>query len=119
MKKTFQLTVEGKNRDRVIEAVKHEIRKYIQRERRKDLPKDADFWDFDCRFGATAEQAEVAHVATLTGLINGAVESGATAFYVELLAKPAQRTAKPEGEGEEGAKGGDHQGDGDDQDLDH
>jgi hypothetical protein len=31
MKKTFKLNIEGKNRDRVLDAVKHEIRKYVKR----------------------------------------------------------------------------------------
>ena len=35
MKKTFQLAVEGKNPERLLEATKHEIRKYIKRERRR------------------------------------------------------------------------------------
>ena len=42
MKKTFQLAVEGKNPDRVLDAVKHEIRKYVQRERRRDLPQGVE-----------------------------------------------------------------------------
>ena len=43
MRKTFPLRAEGKHPDRVLEAVKHEIRKYIKRERRRDLPEGADF----------------------------------------------------------------------------
>lgn len=95
MKKTFPLTVEGKNRDRVVEAVKNDIRKYLQRERRKALPPGVDFWDFDCRFGAAADTAEACHVATLTELINGLVASGGAQLYVELLAKPGVRAVKP------------------------
>ena len=34
MKKTFPLKAEGKNPERLLEATKHEIRKYIKRERR-------------------------------------------------------------------------------------
>ncbi|MEY4436090.1 MAG: hypothetical protein RL175_1045, partial [Pseudomonadota bacterium] len=30
MKKTFQLHVEGKHPDRLLEAIKHEIRKYLK-----------------------------------------------------------------------------------------
>src|SRR5438445_150104 len=69
MKKTFQLKAEGKHPDRVLEAVKHEIRKYIKRERRRELPAGADFWDFDCKFGLTPESAAVAHPGNLTELI--------------------------------------------------
>ena len=66
MKKTFQLHIEGKNPNRVLEAVKHELRKYVKRERRRDLPEGADFWDFDCKFGPTPEAAEPVHLSALT-----------------------------------------------------
>ena len=95
MKKTFPLTLEGKNRDRVVEAVKNDIRKYLARERRKPLPEGVDFWDFDCKFGASADIAAVVHVAALTELINGVVAADGTQLYVELLAKPGLRSAKP------------------------
>ncbi|OGA56837.1 MAG: hypothetical protein A2710_04370 [Burkholderiales bacterium RIFCSPHIGHO2_01_FULL_64_960] len=98
MRKTFQLHVEGKNRDRVLDAVKHEIRKYIKRERRRDLPEGSDFWDFDCQFGRAKEDAAVAHLSALTGLINGVAAEGGAQFYVEILAKPAKRTPRAAGE---------------------
>jgi hypothetical protein len=103
MRKTFQLQVEGKNPDRVLEAVKHDIRKYIKRERRRDLPAGADFWDFDCQFGATKEAAAVVHLSALTGLINGVVAEGGTQFYVEILARPAKRAPRPAGARDEDA----------------
>ena len=40
MKKNFALHIEGKNTDRVLEAIKHEIRKYFKRERNRVLPKE-------------------------------------------------------------------------------
>lgn len=86
--------MEGKNRDRVIDATKHEIRQYLKRERNKALPAGADFWDFDCRFGVTAETAAVAHPAKVTALIDAAVKAGAESFYLELLAKPGYRAAR-------------------------
>lgn len=95
MKKTFQLNIEGKNRDRVLDAVKHEIRKYIKRERRRDVPAGADYWDFDCKFGLTPEAAEVVHLASLTGLIDGVAREGGNQFYIEILAKPGHRKARP------------------------
>ena len=114
MKKTFKLNVEGKHPDRVLEAVKHEIRKYVKRQRRVPLPAGVDYWDFDCRFGATQASAVVVHFAAITGLIDavakgkgdGAGERGGEQFYVELLAKPGHRQARAEGagEGEGGAR---------------
>ena len=97
MKKTFRLHIEGKNRDRVLDAVKHEIRKYIKRERRRALPDGVDYWDFDCKFGLTAELAQDTHLATLTALIDGVAQAAGDQFYVEVLAKPGHRRAKPAG----------------------
>ncbi len=88
MKKTFQLKTEGKHPERLLEAVKHEIRKYIARERRKPLPKDVDFWDFDCKFGASDALAEVIHIGAITERINEYVAGDADAFYLEVIAKP-------------------------------
>ena len=95
MKKTFNLDLEGKNRDRVLEATKHEIRKYVKRQRRVPLPEGVDFWDFDCKFGTTKDNAGVVHFATITSLIDAVVSEGGDSFYLELLAKDGVRTAKP------------------------
>ena len=94
MKKLFLLDIEGKNRDRVIEATKHEIRKYIKREQRKPLLEGVDYWDFDCKFGSSAENATDVHMATLTALIDAVASEGGAAFYLELLAKPGHRVAR-------------------------
>lgn len=97
MKKTFKLSIEGKNRDRVLESIKHEVRKYVKRERRRDLPEGVDFWDFDCRFGPTESAAVVAHLATLTGLMDAVEKDGGDQFYVEILASHGRRQPRPAG----------------------
>lgn len=97
MRKIFQLTQEGRHPDRVLEAVKHEIRKYLKRERRRDLPEGVDFLDFDCRCGATKDQAEVVHLSALMGSLDAVAKAGATEAYVEVLAKPGVRQARPPG----------------------
>lgn len=94
MRKTFPLTIEGRHRDRVVDALKHEIHKYLRRERRHTLPAGADYWDFDCRFGPTAETAQSVHVAQLGACIDAvAATPGAEGAqcYVEILARPAVR----------------------------
>ncbi|MDC8786050.1 DUF6172 family protein [Roseateles koreensis] len=91
MKKTYSLRVEGKHPERLLEAIKYEIRKYIKREQGKPLPKGADIWDFDCRIGLTPDDAKNTHPAEINLAINELVQGGATAFYVELQAKPALR----------------------------
>lgn len=97
MRKIFELRPEGKHPDRVLEAVKHEIRKYIKRERRRDLPEGAHFWDFDCRFGADKDGAQTVHPAELIGALDALVKDGAAQCYVELLAKPGVRQVREPG----------------------
>ena len=98
MRKTFQLHVEGKNRDRVLDAVKQEIRKYIKRERRREVPEGAHFWDFDCRFGLSKDAAETVHLSALTERINAVAADGGAQFYVEILAKPGVRRPRSAGD---------------------
>jgi len=97
VKKTFKLNIEGKHPERVLEATKHEIRKYVKRQRRVPLPEGVDFWDFDCKFGTTEENATVVHFATITSLIDAVVKDAGDAFYIEILAKDGHRIAKPAG----------------------
>ena len=94
MKKTFSLAVEGKNPARVLEATKHEIRKYIKRERRRDLPSGVDYWAFDCKFGPTAQATTVIHEAEITAKIDALVLAGGTQFYLEILAKHGHRQTR-------------------------
>ena len=95
MKKTFQLCIEGKNSDRVLDATKHEIRKYLKRERSRALPEGVDYWDFACKFGPTEAEAVDAPVGTLIGLIDALVQEGGVQFYIEILACHGQRKTPP------------------------
>ena len=96
MKKTFKLTHPKIKTPRLVEAVVFEVRKYIKRERRKELPEGVDFWDFDCKFGATEESAEVVHISELSKLIGAAESNNLESFYVEVLAKPGHRAKAAE-----------------------
>lgn len=94
MKKTFKLHVEGKNSDRLLEAIKHEVRKYVKREKRKTLPQGANYWAFDCKFGATEAAAEPLHLGEITKQMDVVSKAGGESFYVEILARPAVRTPR-------------------------
>ncbi len=97
MRKTYPLIIEGKNPDRVLDAVKHDIRKYVKRQRRVALPAGVDFWDFDCKLGLSAETAAPIHFGNLIEQIDALAKEGAAAFYVELLAKNGHRKARVDG----------------------
>ena len=95
MRKTFSLTHEKIKGLRLVDAIKHEVKKYLKRERNKKLPDDADFWDFDCKYGHSKESAEVIHTSELNKSIDDAVQNDLESFYLEILVKPAKRTKKP------------------------
>ena len=89
MRKTYQLNLEGKNRDRLLESSKHDIRKYIRRERRKELPAGADYWDFEMRFGVDEASAVALPPAELIRSINALVADGGEQFFVKSCASRA------------------------------
>ena len=96
MKKNFPLQIEGKNPDRVLEAVTHEIRKYFKRERNRALPKEVDFWDFDCKVGLSAESADVVKVSAVVESLDALAKEGAASVYIEILSKHGIRVIRPE-----------------------
>jgi hypothetical protein len=91
MKKTFKLTDPKKAPARQVELVKHEINKYLARERRKTPAEGADYWDFDCKVGKEEASANVVHVAEINKSIDQVVTSGVEQVYIEIMAKPANR----------------------------
>ncbi len=95
MKKTFKLTHPKIKVPRLVEAIKHEVRKYLRRERRKNLPEDADYWAFDCRFGVDEASSDVVHVSDIDKSIDQAESKQLESFYLEILAKPGHRSKKP------------------------
>ena len=95
MKRTFKLTHEKIKSPRLVESAKYEVRKYIKRKRKKELPKGVDFWDFDCKFGTTAETAKKVHMAELTNYINDAEQKNLDSFYIEIEPTHGKRTKKP------------------------
>jgi hypothetical protein len=96
MRKNFPLHIDGRHPDRVLDAVKNDVRKYLKRERRRDLPEGVDFWDFDCKCGLQAADAEVVHLSALIAAIDALAKAQATSVYVEILAKHGKRTPKPD-----------------------
>ena len=97
MKKIFKLTDEKKHEDRVLEAVKNDIRKYVKREKKKKLV-DAKmtYWDFDCKVGASADSAKVVEFDALIKELDAVKATGATECYVEILAKVVVKPVKEE-----------------------
>ena len=95
MKKIFTLTDPKKHADRVLEAVKHDIRKYVKREKRKELAEpESTYWDFDCRIGVTAEEAKSIAYKELLKALEDIQAAGAAQVYVEILVKAVPKPVK-------------------------
>lgn len=94
MKKNFSLTSTKHKPARQIELIKAEINKYVARERRKKLPEDAGFWDFDCKCGRDEAAATSVHVSLIGKELDKIFESQAETIYIEILAKPGARIKK-------------------------
>ena len=96
MKKTFKLTHPKIKYARLIDATKHEVKKYLRRERNKQLPDGTDFWDFDCKYGVTESEAQITQLTDINKHIDEAAELNLMSFYLEILAKPGKRKPKEE-----------------------
>lgn len=91
MKKTFQLNQENKKPERVVESIKKESKKYIARERRKELPEGFDFWDFDCKIGANEDVAEPIHLSEINKKVSEISATETETLYLEILVKKVKR----------------------------
>ncbi len=94
MKKTFTVTHPKIKTARMFDSIKHEVKKYLKRERNKQLPIEADYWDFDCKYGKTKEVADIIHVTELNKSIESAEAEGLETFYIEIMAKAAVRNVQ-------------------------
>ncbi len=91
MKKTFKLTHDKIKPERLVDAIKHEVKKYIKRERNKPLSVDVEFLDFDCRFGKDESNSEVIRLSEINKSIDWAVSEKLSSFYLEIIGKPGIR----------------------------
>lgn len=93
MKKTFHLQHPKIKYPRLVDNVRNEIKRYLKRERNKTLPDGCDVWLFDCKFGASADDAKMVDVAALSQVIGAAEQAQMQSFYIEILAKAGRRQA--------------------------
>ena len=91
MKKVFNFTHDKKKPERLVEACKHDIKKYMKRERSKALPENAQFWDFECKFGAKETEAKSVTVLELNKELDGAIAAGLQECYIEIIAKAVSK----------------------------
>ncbi len=91
MKKTFTLVHPKIKPARLADAIRFEIKRYLKRERRKVLPEGKDCWEFDCKYGPTADKANVIQVNEIRKSIENAEAESLESFYLEILARPGKK----------------------------
>ena len=97
MKKTFPLHHTAKADPSVLEGIKHDLHKYLKRERRKTPPEGFDFWAFDCRIGADPASAVATPLKELVPTLDRLAQTGGMEeVYIEILATPAKRPERVE-----------------------
>lgn len=94
MKKTYALTHPKIKPARLADSIKHDLKKYLKKERNKPLPEGMDYWAFDCRFGASEVKSEPIFNSELNKYIDAAVEQELPEIYVEIIARACQHEAK-------------------------
>lgn len=94
MKKTFPLQAPGLVAARVVEAIKHDVRKYVKRERGKKLPEGFEVWDFNCKVGPSAVAAEAKPLNDVAPAIDDVAKQGSPGVYVEIIAVPGHRAPR-------------------------
>ncbi len=87
MKKTFKLDHPKIKTPRIVDSIKHEIKKYLKKEHSKSLPAESKYWRFDCKVGRSEKTATKVPSQSITKSIDELVENGAETIYVEIVAK--------------------------------
>lgn len=84
MKRTFSLVHPKIKPARLADSVRHEIKKFVKKERDMPTGRDIPFWDFVVKFGLNEESTVEVTLKEINQQIDKAVEEGAEQVYVEI-----------------------------------
>lgn len=87
MKKTYQLVHPKIKAPRIVDSIKHDIKKFLKKERSNQLPSGTKYWSFDCKLGQSEEMATVVSQLELMSSLDEMVEAKAKSIYVEMTTK--------------------------------
>ena len=94
MNKTYKLIDEKRDKERVVDAIKHEVRKYIKREKNKVLPEGVDFWNLECKISKDKDALAFVEFPSLIKMIDTLVEEKAESLNIEILSFEGIRKPK-------------------------
>jgi len=87
MKKTFKLEHPKIKAPRIVDSIKHEIKKELKKARDKKLPSGAKYLSFDCKLGQSEETASAVPMVELNKSIDELVDNKVKSIYVEISSK--------------------------------
>lgn len=93
MKKSFPLQHPAKADARVRDAIRHEVNKYVGRERRKPLPPETNLRVFSCRVGADEASAAPQELTAVSSAIDAVAASGAKSVFIEIVPQAVLRSS--------------------------
>ena len=84
MKKLFPLHHPRKADGRVLDAIKHEVRKYVRRELNKVHPEGVGRRIFSCRVGASEANAQETALKDISAAIDRVAQEGANDVFIAI-----------------------------------
>lgn len=94
MNKRFPLHHPRKADARVLDAIKHEVRKYVTRERRKPLLDEALVRTFTCRVGADDASAVTCPLPEVSAALDRFAATGADTVFIAIRAQSVPRPGR-------------------------
>ena len=86
MKKTFNLVHPKIKAPRIVDSIKHDIKKYLKKERDQVLPSGMKYLTFDCFVGQSETSANKVDIKELNATIDDLVLNKAKTIYIEISA---------------------------------
>ena len=84
MKKLFPLHHPRKADGRVLDAIKHEVRKYVKRELNKLEAEGARRHTFNCRVGASEDNAQETSLKNISAAIDRVAKEGGDDVFIAI-----------------------------------
>jgi hypothetical protein len=84
MKRTFNLDHPKIKVPRIVDSIRHDIKKFLKKERKKPLPSGTKYWGFNCKLGSSEDTAVEVPLSALTKSIDELVEKQIMTIYVEI-----------------------------------
>lgn len=98
MKRTYSLVHPKIKPARLIDAARHDIKKFLKKERNKPTGRHVPFWDFEVKFGQSEQETEIIALSEINQYMDKAEADGQSQFYVEITTISGVKVIKEENE---------------------